>query len=532
MDTYFSADDHFGHFQIIKYCNRPFKSVKEMDDTLIKNWNERVKKDDFVINVGDFNFRNSKGGKQGTPKKSYDYIKKLNGIKTFVSGNHCCVSMDTRILTKDGWKFYNEIEDGDLIPNINLKSKKLEFKPIKKIIITNVDKVYKFKHRNAIFKFSENHRHIFSFGTNNCNSIRIKTSKELFEYDSPVKLIGAFQSGNKEYNISDEWIKLLAWILTDGGIHKKYKHVSLYQSKPKYIKEIQDLLKKLKFDYRFYKRQRNITHICGKKLKKDSLPAVGFHFRSENSKIILKKLQLEDKEKFPEWLYFLSDRQYNIFIQEACKANGGKGSSNTISLWGKSKVLEQFLALNITHNIKSNLITDCRGDNHLTICKRKQSKEDFLQYKQFANDNRTIEVKAEKMWCIEIENENFFMERNGQTLLTGNSRNGMKTKIQNLVVRYSGKRYYVVHSPSHANEFYEINLVGHIHDAWKIKRLSDKSIMYNVGVDVNDFRPVNFQEIISNIAKWIKNGEKCEYAEKFKKKIKQKKKLERLERKK
>jgi calcineurin-like phosphoesterase family protein len=45
---FFTADQHFGHKNIIKYCNRPFSSVEEMNKVMIDRWNEIVGKEDTV----------------------------------------------------------------------------------------------------------------------------------------------------------------------------------------------------------------------------------------------------------------------------------------------------------------------------------------------------------------------------------------------------------------------------------------------------------------------------------------------------
>ncbi|HEY5268381.1 MAG TPA: metallophosphoesterase family protein [Candidatus Saccharimonadales bacterium] len=77
---HFVSDTHFGHFNIIKYSNRPFDTVEDMNSALIKNWNERVATSDIVYHLGDFAFM--------TLDQIKNVTKCLNGTKHLILGNH------------------------------------------------------------------------------------------------------------------------------------------------------------------------------------------------------------------------------------------------------------------------------------------------------------------------------------------------------------------------------------------------------------------------------------------------------------
>ena len=49
MNIWVTSDLHFGHKNIIKYENRPFKDIEEMDKAIIELWNKTVKKDDLSL---------------------------------------------------------------------------------------------------------------------------------------------------------------------------------------------------------------------------------------------------------------------------------------------------------------------------------------------------------------------------------------------------------------------------------------------------------------------------------------------------
>jgi calcineurin-like phosphoesterase family protein len=52
-NIWFTADHHFGHANILRYCKRPFADVEEMNAALVENWNRVVTKGDTVYHLGD-----------------------------------------------------------------------------------------------------------------------------------------------------------------------------------------------------------------------------------------------------------------------------------------------------------------------------------------------------------------------------------------------------------------------------------------------------------------------------------------------
>jgi len=80
MKVFFTADCHFDHANIIKYCNRPFKNIAHMNYEIVRRWNNVVSPEDLVYHVGDFAFKGQLNGRI--------FEKRLNGIIVHIRGNH------------------------------------------------------------------------------------------------------------------------------------------------------------------------------------------------------------------------------------------------------------------------------------------------------------------------------------------------------------------------------------------------------------------------------------------------------------
>lgn len=79
------SDTHFGHAGVCRFTRndgvtklRPWDSAEEMDEAMVKAWNDRVKPTDKVYHLGDVVIN----------RKSLSIMSRLNGDKVLIRGNH------------------------------------------------------------------------------------------------------------------------------------------------------------------------------------------------------------------------------------------------------------------------------------------------------------------------------------------------------------------------------------------------------------------------------------------------------------
>lgn len=110
---YFTSDQHFGHTNVIKYCNRPFQDVVEMNQELVRRHNVIVKAEDTVFHLGDFSMH---------PRAVAEFLPQLAGQHHLIMGNHDAIHPCNKRWTKKAGLLTRQYRDaGFLSVQLNME---------------------------------------------------------------------------------------------------------------------------------------------------------------------------------------------------------------------------------------------------------------------------------------------------------------------------------------------------------------------------------------------------------------------------
>jgi calcineurin-like phosphoesterase family protein len=98
------SDTHFGHVNIIKYGDRPYKHVDEMNEDMLQKWNAVVSPQDKVYHLGDVYMG----------KMNDHFLTRLNGKKRLILGNH------DNGKDQNLWKAFQKIDMWRMFPEFGL----------------------------------------------------------------------------------------------------------------------------------------------------------------------------------------------------------------------------------------------------------------------------------------------------------------------------------------------------------------------------------------------------------------------------
>ena len=76
---YLTSGLRFGQADAIERYRRPYKNVEEMDEAMIKNWNEIINDEDLAFVIGDFSMADE--------DRTKEIISRLKGVKSIIMGD-------------------------------------------------------------------------------------------------------------------------------------------------------------------------------------------------------------------------------------------------------------------------------------------------------------------------------------------------------------------------------------------------------------------------------------------------------------
>jgi ribonucleoside-triphosphate reductase len=314
--------------------------------------------------------------KDGLDQKAVDqavqeFIFNMN-VPTRVGGQ--CLSEDAKILTPEGWKSYNEVKVGDQVYTFNVKTKKLELKPVKYVYVGRHNGImYRLRNRTQDQLISPGHRVVrLLFNTGN---YKLEPIEECLKLKSGIYIPtpAVTTNENPDAPISDELLKLTARILSEGCIEKVSKN-----------------------SYRPMIAQSDAEH-------------------PDNFKPIL--MSLDNEKKPPEWLYRLSRRQARIFLEAFIKGDGCCERHRRRIVTTSQELAEALAAVavlagfNCSIRMRTMKPPSKKAQYYLTIT---ESKHDAILKVSTVNYDGII-------WCVHTENETVVAKRGGCIFITGNT---------------------------------------------------------------------------------------------------------------
>ena len=364
--------------------------------------NIRIKNTNKVINIAH--------GAGASPiyagtKASKDILLALSSeqLKKTPDVDLICLSEDTEILTKEGWKFRNEITYNDRPLTFNLNDNSIEIDYVKEIIDLDFNG-NAYTNKRIPFLVSPNHRIIYKWWSVS-KEWQIKRAKD-FNGSYGGIFIPLAGNINPRYikKQKDDLVALAGWLISEGSFIKEHNGIRISQGDihQDYINEIRKILERLEIDF--------TEHNTG-----NSMP---FYINASSGKEIRK---LIPEKNIPEWVNYLDNRQFDIFFHALVKGDGsfyptwhsGKYYS------GDKKIIDRLQTALLLHGYRSQFRWKKGGfKNGGWVLGWVKSPIISLEHKPFITP---IPYKG-KMWSVNTWNTTLIARRNGYEFITGNCR--------------------------------------------------------------------------------------------------------------
>ena len=331
-----------------------------------------------------------------------------------------CFDEDTEILTNQGWKNIDTIQEQDKPLTINLDSNELEF--------NEHEGIHRYSNHKELIAFENNtglevlvtpeHGMLYSTARNLYTKEKWekKNAEEIEDYNRFSIPASGILNNNSNCDIPDATIKLLAWIVTKGNIeftsaNNPIIRIAQSDDGSGFIYEIEALLQMMKLEYSKKQRYKANTYEHGVFHNYD---AYRFYIGVEGSRYLKQFLDLKTKTFNHDFLMSLSLNQRQILINEMCKGDGSKCGTNHYCHYYTSnkKLLDQFQILCVLSGIRAKANIK-RKDGTWIVSMTKTIQHTVTSTERRENTGRT--------WCLTVPNGTLVARRKGIIFMTQNT---------------------------------------------------------------------------------------------------------------
>lgn len=329
-----------------------------------------------------------------------------------ISGHIHCFSDDTEYLTNVGWKKYAEIGDDLLLVSLNKETGFLEYSKIQNRVSREVrEKLYRLSTKTVDSLTTGGHTIIAKTIGNDRD---ISSSFSSFRADGLpggyLKIPTAAQMNNEGIDLSDDEIRLIVWLITDGCIEKrdgKLSGLRWHFKKQRKIDRLTALFDRL-----------GIRYSC--LLQKTSKTKIRMVSDQTYTNKLLEWASVGLVKKMPEFLRGMNKRQFDVFLQEYAHTDGNfvNGTDYLIQISTQKKseadLIQEICHINST-SCKMGIKTTVSGTYSVLFINSTRQDSELVKCR-----NLSLEDYKGKVNCFTVNNGTLMVRRNGCAFISGN----------------------------------------------------------------------------------------------------------------
>lgn len=310
-----------------------------------------------------------------------------------------CLPLDTEILTRDGWKTYDQINKGDIICGYDVENNCLKWQPLTGIYLSPSQEIFRMKSKSFDFRSTDNHGWFVKQNYKNDNKI---TKNKLKNLNSTHSILTAAKMQDQEdmlyLKITPEECYLLGWIVTDGHIRRNspnHLNASITQSSGKYLNKLKELL------YGKYTSSYITTNNCET-----------INIKTSVVREIFEKAEFYDKNDLPKIVCKLNSICRRAMLNAFYEAEGWMDNNSTCFAQKEGGVLE---AYRILETLEGNKIGLSNKKSNGVVTHKTTGKKYITYY-----DLKIDKVSKEPVWCPITPLSSIIAKQGNCITITGN----------------------------------------------------------------------------------------------------------------